>query len=79
MRLLCNPLSYGILPPLVSLLLNELLVRGNTCGFGLVEDNIAALPVHDVVAVQKNHQAWAEKAMIRIWSEVLGIDACEVE
>lgn len=43
-----------------------------------VENNIVALPVHDAVAVQRKHKAWAEKTMIKIWGEVVGVDACEV-
>ena len=43
-----------------------------------VNDDVVALPIHDAVAVQKKHKAWAEEAMIRIWSEVIGVDACEV-
>lgn len=78
MRLLRGPLSCWVLSPLILLSLNKLLPRANTCGFGLVGDNIAVLPVHDAVAVQKKHKAWAEDTMIRIWSEVVGVDACEV-
>ena len=43
-----------------------------------VEDDIVVLPIHDAVAVQKRHKAWAEEVMVRIWSEVAGVDACEV-
>lgn len=43
-----------------------------------VNDDVVVLPIHDAVAVQKKHQAWAEKTMIKIWSEVVGVDACEV-
>jgi hypothetical protein len=57
--------------------LNELLPRANTCGFGLVEDGIVVLPIHDAVAVQRKYKTWAEEVMIRIWSEVVGVDACE--
>jgi len=43
-----------------------------------MESNIVVLPIHDAVAVQEKHKAWAEEAMIRLWNDVVGVDACEV-
>ena len=33
-----------------------------------VKKDIVCLPVHDAVAVQQQHQAWAEEVMLETWS-----------
>lgn len=43
-----------------------------------MESNIVVLPIHDAVAVQEKHKTWAEEAMIRVWNDVVGVEACEV-
>ena len=37
-----------------------------------VDEGVVCLPVHDAVAVQRRHEAWAVKTMIDIWTEVVG-------
>ena len=39
-----------------------------------VDESVVCLPVHDAIAVQRRHEAWAVKTMIRTWTEVVGCD-----
>lgn len=43
-----------------------------------MKNDIVVLPIHDAVAVQEKHKAWAEEAMMRLWNDVVGVEACEV-
>jgi len=33
---------------------------------------IRSLPVHDALAVNHEHAEWAQEAMARVWSDVVG-------
>lgn len=37
-----------------------------------VKLGISSLPVHDALAVNHEHAAWAQEAMARVWSDVVG-------
>ena len=39
-----------------------------------VDEGVVCLPIHDAVAVQRRHEAWAVKTMISTWTEVVGCD-----
>ena len=39
-----------------------------------VDEGVVCLPVHDAIAVQRRHEAWAVRTMISTWAEVVGCD-----
>ena len=39
-----------------------------------VDEGVVCLPVHDAVAVQRRHEAWAVRTMISTWTDVVGCD-----
>ena len=37
-----------------------------------VKKGISTLPVHDAIAINREHAEWAQEAMARVWTEVVG-------
>lgn len=66
------PLYEGLGTNLQSIegaIMKEIMLRG-------VKDQIVALPIHDAVAVQAKHRAWAESVMTEIWLWHAGKPGC---
>jgi hypothetical protein len=43
-----------------------------------VKEGVVALPVHDALAVQERHEAWARGRLTHHWNAIVGVDACEL-
>jgi len=66
------PLYEGLGTNLQSIegaIMKEIMLRG-------VKDQIVALPIHDAVAVQAKHRAWAESVMTEVWLWNAGRAGC---
>ena len=39
-----------------------------------IDESVVCLPIHDAIAIQRKHEAWAVNTMISTWTEVVGCD-----